>query len=249
MSQKKQRATISQPAASKEYPTASERERILQRRFDLMEKMVRALVTLDERGQSRRMPELIREYGENDFELVMNAFAERTATSYLTDASAVYRSYRHAFARFGGNRRFLSKSEYETLSLEYAKLFGASKLGGVIAIKPNHPRQRELEDLLLISSDLWQDITPPSIPPRPADYEAPSPGHHSAAAQAILSWGVGLDDRLLTRRAHERTIKSLSASEVLEIDPRPRLARRMARRSTELGTLSRFASARLSRFV
>ena len=113
MSQKKQRAPISQPAAPKEYPTASERERILQRRFDLMEKMVRALMTMDERGQSRRMPELIREYGEDEFELVMNAFAERTATSYLADASAVYRRYRHAFARFGGNRRFLFKSEYE----------------------------------------------------------------------------------------------------------------------------------------
>ena len=249
MSQKKHRAPISQPAAPKEYPTASERERILQRRVDLMEKMVRALMTTDERGQSRRMRELSREYGENDFEIVMNAFAERTATSYLTDASVVYRSYRQAFAHFGGNRRFLLKSEYETLSLEYAKLSGAGKLGRIIGIKPNNPRQRELEDLLLISSDLWQDITPPNIPPRTADYPAPLPGHYSAGAQAILSWGADLDDRLLRRRAHERTIKSLSASEVLEIDPRPRLARRMAGRSAELGTLSRIASARLSRFV
>ena len=215
MSQKKHRAPISQPAAPKEYPTASERERILQRRVDLMEKMVRALVTLDERGQLRRMPELIREYGENEFELVMNAFAEQTARSYLTDASAVYRSYRQAFAHFGGNRRFLLKPQYETLSLEHAKLFGASKFGGVTAIKPNHPRQRELEDLLLVSSDLWQDITPPSTPPRPADYQAPSSGHYSAVAQAILSWGADLDDRLLRRRAHDRTIKSLSASELL----------------------------------
>jgi hypothetical protein len=160
MSQKKQRAPLSPPAAPQEYPTASEREHILQRRFDLMERMVRALMTMDERGHSRRMPELIREYGESEVEKVMNAFAERTATSYLTDASVHYRSYRHAFASLGGNRRFLSKSEYETLSLEYAKPFGASKLGGVIAIKPDHPRQREVADLLLISSDLWQDITP-----------------------------------------------------------------------------------------
>jgi hypothetical protein len=217
MSQKKQRAPISPPATPEEYPTASERERILQRRFDLMEKMVRALMTLDERGQSRRMPELIREYGEIDFELVMNAFAERTATSYLTDASAHYRTYRQAFARFGGNRRFLFKSEYEDLSLEYAKLFGAGKLARIVRFKPNHPRQRELEDLLLFSSDLWQDITPPSIPPQPPDYQPPSPRHYSAGAQAILSWGADLDDRLLRRRAHESTIKALSASEMLAL--------------------------------
>jgi hypothetical protein len=104
------------------------------------------------------------------------------------DEPLLYRKYRRAFARFGEERRFLNKLEYEDLAYEHGSLMARRKFLSIISRGPSR-RERELNDLLLIGADYWEDITPPAVPLRPADFAAPPAGEYSGLERELLTWG------------------------------------------------------------
>jgi hypothetical protein len=73
-----------------------------------------------------------------------------------------YMDYVRAYHRFGGERRFLGRREFEALKKEEMDLCDRS------VSRPWSPEEaariRELHDLLLTDVDLWADITPEDTP-------------------------------------------------------------------------------------
>lgn len=188
------------PTRRKEaYPTPAERERIIQRRDKLMEKLIMAVFMHP--GDYRRIESLTRRYGPQEVTFVLNVLQKRsTSTQMIGDESAVYREYRRAFARFGGDRPFLGRQEHGELGFEHAKLFGKRKFKLVLSRGPS-ARERELSDLLLSGVALWEDITPPAVPHRPEDFDAPSPGDYDYPVRALLDWGWDLDEERIASNA------------------------------------------------
>jgi len=186
------------------YPSAAERERIVERRDKLFREMVEILVV--PQADDRKMNGLIRRYGPQEVHLVLSAFQKRISGSELIgNEAAVYRRYRQAFARFGGNRPFLSAEEQSGLSFEYAKLNMGRTLKSIITRKPGG-RERELNDLLLASAPFWEDITPLTVPPRPPDFDAPTPGEYGYPARQLLEWGWDWGDAEERARTNARNV-------------------------------------------
>jgi hypothetical protein len=153
--------------------------------------------------RSRRIDQLIRQRGQPEVARILDLVQQTSfRRDLLTDEPMLYRDYRRVFARYGGPRRFLDRQEFEALTFEHAMLFGKRQLVALIARQPDK-RERELYDLLLKEADLWQDITPPAVPPRPADWSALPSGEYTGPAQALLQWGCDLDDGRIAARARE----------------------------------------------
>lgn len=183
------------------YPSPAERERIIERRDALLEKLIFALVLDSEDERNHNIDQLIREHGLREVELLLGAFQRSTTSRELiAEEVLIYREYRRAFARFGGERRFLGKKEHEDLIFENGKLMAKRKVQSITPSDPS-PREQELRHLLLIGVDYWEDITPPATPPRPADFEAPPPGRYGDPAKTLLDWGWDLDERRIARHA------------------------------------------------
>lgn len=51
---------------------------------------------------------------------------------------------------------------------------------------------KELERLLLMDWRNWEDITPPAVPPRPDNYDAPRPAAYLPPIAELLEWGNDL---------------------------------------------------------
>jgi hypothetical protein len=186
-------------AGEKRYPSPAKRKRIIERRDKLMQKLITALVVHPD--DPHRIYRLARQYGPQEVALVLNVIQERSASSQMIgDEAAIYREYRRAFARFGGDRPFLSTREYGELSFEYAMLFGKRKFKRILSRGPS-ARERELSDLLLSGVNLWEDITPPAVPPRPDDFDAPAAGSYDYPVRALLDWGWDLDGQRIADNA------------------------------------------------
>jgi hypothetical protein len=180
-------------ARAKTYPSPADRERIIKRRDKLLRELIEILVV--HQGDSRKIDKLIQRYGPQEVQLVLDKFQKRTVDAELIgDEASTYRTYRHTFARFGGARPFLSAQEYSDLSFEHARLNAEREFKSIIPRKPS-ARERELLDLLLIDAALWDDITPPAVPPRPPNFDAPSTGKYEHPAQQLLKWGWNLDEK------------------------------------------------------
>jgi hypothetical protein len=183
------------------YPSAAERERIMAQRDALLEELIYALVLDSEGEQDRMMNQLVRKYGPQEVALVLKVFQESTiGRELIGEETLLYRKYRQTFARFGGNRRFLGRREYEDLIYENGKLVAERKFLSAVP-RPSSPREEELHDLLFIGLDYCEDITPPDTPPRPPDFEAPSLGDYDDPVRTLLKWGWDLDERRITKRA------------------------------------------------
>ena len=178
-------------AEAKAYPSPAERTRIIERRDKLLWELTEILIMPQE--NQRKLNRLIRRYGPQEVQLVLETFQKRASSAELiSNEASVYRAYRLAFARFGGDRPFLSAQEYSDLSLEHAKLNIKRTFKAAISGKPS-TRERELRDLLLIDAT-WDDITPPAVPPRPSDFDAPPTGAYDYPVRTLLEWGWDLDD-------------------------------------------------------
>jgi hypothetical protein len=187
------------------YPSPAERERIVERRDKLLREMLEILVT--PQVSDRKMNELIRRYSPEEVYLVLSAFQKRTSGSELIgNDAAIYREYRHAFARFGGDRPFLSVDEQGDLSVEYAKLNMGRTFKSFTSHRPGK-REREVNDLLLSGAPFWEDVTPPAVPPRPPDFDAPSPGEYGYPARQLLDWGWDLDEAEERARTNARNAR------------------------------------------
>jgi len=187
------------PPKQPTYPTPAERQRIVERRNKLLRELVPLTVQELNATQLYRLVRLIDKYGSQEIERVMAAFEHGVLDRVLIgEDSQIYRRYRQAFARFGGDQRFLSKREFKDRVEEHARLMSRRSLLSLIRRQPGR-RVRELEDLLLMGVCFWEDITPPAVPPQPTDFEAPVAGDYALPARDLLSWGWDLDEERLAR--------------------------------------------------
>ena len=183
------------------YPSPAERERIIKRRDELLEQLIPILIMTVEGKSDQSLIKLVQKYGLDEVTFVLNKFQESATTRDLIGEEVLlYRQYRQAFARFGGDRPFLNKPDYEKLIFEHGMLVGKRKFKSLVPfLARRSKRERELHDLLLVGVDYWEDITPPSVPPRPADFHSPSAGIYDYPARTLLEWGWEDNrDRLLT---------------------------------------------------
>ena len=100
--------------------------------------------------------------------------------SFISDDARSYRDYRQRFGRFGAGLKFFTAKELDDLYIKYAEKL---KEGG----------ENEVEKLLLTGWREWEDITPPAVPPRPADYAAPQPASYNEPINILLEWGDNLN--------------------------------------------------------
>jgi hypothetical protein len=188
---RKRRPRRSKRADRKGYPSPAERERIAERRDKLLRELIPILMT--PQHDDLRMEAFIWEHGPQEISLVLEKFQQRAMRSELIgDEAATYREYRRVFAGFGGSRPFLSWQEYSDLSYEHGLLNAKRTFASLIPRRPS-AREREVRDLLLIDAH-WEDITPPDVPPRPADFATPPVGTYDYPARTLLDWGWNLDD-------------------------------------------------------
>jgi hypothetical protein len=66
-------------------------------------------------------------------------------------------------------------------------------------VKPS-ARERELSNLLITPHALWEDITPPAVPPRPADFNAPPADYYAAPVSELLAWGWDLNPKVIKQK-------------------------------------------------
>jgi hypothetical protein len=171
----------------------------MERRDKLLQELIKIYVSPPD--NDREINRLVQRYGTQEVILVMEAFQNKAlSTELIGDEASVYRLYRRAFARFGGNRPFLSAQEYSDLSYEHGKLHAKRTIMSAIVRKPS-AREREWRDLLLVGSPYWEDITPPAVPPRPPDFNAPSPDEYDSPAGQLLEWGWDLEERRVKSKA------------------------------------------------
>lgn len=196
----RQRGRSVPPPSRSRYPSPAERERIIARRNDLMRQLITATVIPGE--ADLQLPQLIRQYGSKEIGLVMGLIQKSMAGAELIgDEARVYRDYRQAYARFGGDRPFLSQAEHATLMGEYVRLNAPRIFQDQSGAASE--REQELYDLLLIQADYWADITPPAVPPRPSNFHSPTPGSYSGAASSLLARGWDLNDNYLAEQVRK----------------------------------------------
>lgn len=175
------------------YPTPAERQAIIERRDELFQQVIRLLA--EERPPSDpAYDRLRRQYGDYEVQrqlgLIQKQAIER---DFLIDEPLIYRKYRQTFARFGGQRRFLRRPEFEALVFENATTMARRRFLSPPPIAPPGPRERELTDLTLVNVEAWEDVTPPAIPPRPEDFFAPRGDEYGGPEKDLLAWGWDLD--------------------------------------------------------
>jgi hypothetical protein len=139
------------PTAGAVYPAPAERQRIIRRREELLEKVIRALI--EHPDDPSHIGELILRYGPQEVARTMQRIQERSANAtFIGDEVMVYRSYRRAFARFGGERSFLDRQEQGDLAYQHADLATRRKFKSLVPRGPSR-REQALFDLLLIGVD------------------------------------------------------------------------------------------------
>jgi hypothetical protein len=202
VSRKRKRRRSGQPGqreGKKAYPSPAERARIIERRDRLWLELTEILVVPQK--DNRAMNGLILRYGLPEVRLVLEAFQEMaSSTELIGNEASIYRAYRRAFARFGGDRPFLSAQEYSDLSVEHARLKAKRTLASAVPPRPG-AREREVRDLLVVDGMTWDDITPPAVPSRPDDFAAPPPGDYDYPVRALLDWGWIVDEQRLVSNA------------------------------------------------
>ncbi len=161
------------------YPSAEEREAIIQLRMELSAELLMMMFTKVE-PESPRAQALSKKYGQEEVRRALEKMDETMEMpSFVADDARSYRDYRQRYARFGAGLTFYNSSEVDDL---YMKFAGQLKEGG----------ETEAEKLLIIGWRDWDDITPPAIPPRPADFPAPVPVSYPAPINELLEWGDDL---------------------------------------------------------
>jgi len=203
-------------AQPKSYPTPKERRRIIERREELREKIIGVLVRADPQV-NQGIAQLAQAYGTDDVELVLRTLSERASQSALVgEEPGHYRRYRLSFARFGGTRRLLGKQEFEELTFEATKIMARDFLKPKIFRRPSR-RQRELQDLLLMSVEIWEDITPEDPPPRPPNFVSPPAGQYSLPLDGLLNLGWQADEQAVSAFARRASLQASHASELLRM--------------------------------
>ncbi len=169
-------------------PTPAERELIIQRRDDLLKELIEIFVARPPTEHMAAVNRLAQTYGAVEVQTVLDRFQQRSQRPLVGEEPGLYREYRLAYARFGGQRRFLSKPEFEGLSFEHAMLFAKREWKSVLRRGPGR-REQELRHLLLVDEQMWDDIFPPAPPPPPRDFVTPPAGSYPGRLTELLKLG------------------------------------------------------------
>lgn len=201
------------------YPSPEERAALIEMRraldmefFTMIAKNIRADSTQTRRLAEKYTPEELK----RAVQVMDKSFKQHPV---FNDEAFSYREYRRRYAIFGGQRPYLSVEAYDKSIEEHLRLF---KGQFEKKAKPqDHQRDQELSDLLLMDCQLWEDITPPEVPPRPASFSAPKPGSYSDPVADLLTWGADLNLQRVDLAADEpeRWHKHIPALERMALDP------------------------------
>lgn len=171
------------------YPTAEEREKILELRRKLSVELIGLAISRAD-SDDPRIRALINKYGKDEVMRAEQTFRESfDAPSLIADDARSNRDYRLRYSRFGAGLPFFTVKQRDELYENYAQKFRDESENAV----KDGPSVEEVEKLLLIDWRSWEDLTPPSIPPRPDDYRAPQPGSYPASIAELLEWGNDLN--------------------------------------------------------
>jgi hypothetical protein len=189
----KRRRSIAKPASPPQiewlkhrtgYPSPEERQAIIRMRGELRAELLMMMFT-KVKPDSPRAQALYKKYGKEEVERAIQKIDEGMETpSFIADEARGYRDYRQRYAHFGAGLRFLTSEELGAL---YVEFFAQMREG----------KDSEAGRLLLVDWRDWEDITPPAVPPRPADFTTPSPASYPAPINELLDWGDDL------KRSHE----------------------------------------------
>jgi len=166
----------------------------------LLKELIELFVTRPPAEHMDGINRLIRAYGAAEVTIVLDSFQKSTQRSFVCEEAGLYREYRLAFARFGGERRFLGRQEYEDLIYQHGLLAVEREWKSLLRRGPSK-RERELRDLLVIDERSWDDITPPASPPRPPDFAASPAGSYPPPSKRLLQLGWKVDEKALAARA------------------------------------------------
>lgn len=187
------------------YPTPAERELIIQRRDDLMKELIEIFVATPPNEERAAINRLTQTYGAAEVRLVLGRFQKRTRRPMVGEEPGLYREYRLAYARFGGERRFLSKPEFEDMSFKHARLFAEREFKALLRRGPGQ-QERESRSLLLIDEQMWDDVFPPAPPQRPPDFVAPPADSYPGPLKELLDLGWKADEKTMATRARKAAI-------------------------------------------
>lgn len=172
------------------YPSPEERERIVQLRQELLMELV-SLIMTGVKPDDQQIHRLARKYSAEELERATRLVGELIDLPMpIAEDAKNYREYRQRYARFGAGLKFYTAKEIDELQAAYVE---SIKEPGDL----NKPS--EIDKLLLFGWRDWEDITPPAIPLRPDDFNAPAPGSYPAPINELLEWGDDLD------RSHQFT--------------------------------------------
>lgn len=173
------------------YPTAEEREKILELRRKLSMELLGLAFSRADRDD-HRLQALINKYGKDEVLRAEQVFKESFDTpSLIADDARSNRDYRLRYSRFGAGIPFLTAKQRDELYDNYAKQQFDDEDGDHDSISP--AEAEEVARLLLLDWRSWEDITPPAVPPRPDDFSALPPGSYPAPIAELLEWGNDLD--------------------------------------------------------
>lgn len=163
----------------RQFPDAEEQARIIARRNQLHRDLIEYLVTHspDEQEARQQLNPLAREYGFDEVYRMLQKISPLLNRPKDPDVEDMYlyNQYVEVYRRFGGERSFLSLSEYHRLNHERAMLLAKPMLREEQLSAHEQRRLDELSDLLLSESYLWDDLVPehpPKVLPQPQ--KAPS---------------------------------------------------------------------------
>lgn len=171
------------------YPTAEEREKILELRRKLSAELI-GLALSGVEGDDPRFQALINKYGKDEVVRAEQAFRDAMdAPSLVADDARSNRDYRLRYSRFGAGLPFLTVEQRNDLLEKYTRRFRI-EIDNTSSAEPTE--EDEAENLLLMDWRSWEDIKPPTIPPRPDDFNAPPPASYSPPIAELLEWGNDL---------------------------------------------------------
>ena len=161
------------------YPSPAERKAIIRLRRKISAEFI-ALLIAKANPEDPRSRAMYKKYGREEVQYVIKTIDKAMEfPSLIADDAHSYREYRHRYARFGAGLKFFTSKEIDNLYINHTAQL-------------KQEDENEAEKLLLLGWRNWEDITPPAIPPRPADYAAPQPASYSAPINELLEWGDDL---------------------------------------------------------
>lgn len=165
------------------YPTPEEQEQIVQLRQELSVELIKIMVMGGKPGGAE-VQALVSKYGTEEVQRATRKFSETMELpTFIADDAKSYREYRQRYARFGAGLKFYTAKGMDELFESYKSSMTGDEDENSFA---------EYERTLLFGWRDWEDITPPAIPSRPDDFNAPQPAVYSAPINKLLEWGDDL---------------------------------------------------------